>query len=350
MNRNEDSIYRLPAEWTQGTAILLAWPHCDTDWSYILPETVDCYRNIVTAISAYHDVVIVTPYPDVCRRQLPQEAIKRVTIIPLTTNDTWARDFGPLTVVDDRGDCRCLDFRFNGWGLKFAACYDNLINRGLESIGTITAPLINCQDFVLEGGGIESDGNGTLMTTSQCQLSPNRNPVLSKSEIQQRLIQYFGAKSVIWLDHGYLAGDDTDSHIDTLARFAPDNSIVYVGCQNPEDEHFEELSLMKQQLAEATDCQGNPFNLFELPMPGPIYDEEGERLPATYANFLATNRAVFMPSYGQPANDDLAKRILEVAFSRPVVTVDCRTLIRQHGSLHCITMQIPIQALCLENK
>lgn len=337
--------FSLPAEWEMEGAVLMAWPHADTDWNYMLPEAIACFRDVVTAISSYYKVILVTPDIESARIQLGPNCRIKPEFIPLKTNDTWARDFGPISVRSENGNWTCLDFRFNGWGLKFASCFDNLICRGLKAVGTISAELADRQDFVLEGGGIESDGSGTLMTTAACQLSPNRNPFLTELEIVDRLQSYFGAPHTIMLRHGYLAGDDTDSHIDTLARFAPDRSIVFTGCQNPEDEHFAELNLMKQELAEATSADGLPFNLFELPLPSPIFDENGQRLPATYANFLVTPRAVFMPTYSQPMNDDLARRIVEVAYNRPVVTVDCRQLIRQHGSLHCITMQLPSQVL-----
>ncbi len=343
---NNCKSLRFPAEWEHDCAVLLAWPHEDTDWCYMIDDVNLCYTNLVKAITQFHPVIIVAPNTANIPQHFNKEELKNITLIDIPTNDTWTRDYGPLC-IENCDKFQLLDFCFNGWGMKFAANKDNLVNSKLYELQLLKAPLINCRDFVFEGGGIESDGNGTLMTTSLCQLSPNRNATLSKEDIENHLKQSFGADAIVWVNHGYLAGDDTDSHIDTLARFAPNNTIVYVGCNEPDDEHFNEFSLMKEDLMNARRSDGLPFNLIELPFPDPIFDEDGERLPATYANFLATSKAVFMPTYGQPRKDELAQQILTVAFERPVITVDCQALIKQHGSLHCATMQIPKQTISL---
>ena len=232
------------------------------------------------------------------------------------------------------------DFKFNGWGLKFPADKDNLITRAMCNTGLLRGRYSNELSFVLEGGSIESDGNGVILTTSECLLSPNRNGDLSRDEIEQRLRCWLGAEKVLWLDHGALEGDDTDSHI--LARLAPNDTILYV-CTTPDDPQFGELEAMREQLQQFTTPDGRPFNLIGLPLPEAIYDPEddGQRLPATYANYLVTGNAVIMPTYGQPKPDFLASQILRIAYpEHEIVTVDCRALIRQHGSLHCATMQI----------
>lgn len=342
-----NSIVRLPAEWETSGAVMLAWPHENTDWCYMLPQVRACFEAMVEAIVPWSKVIVVAPDCAVPRCFLSRFGDDRVFYFQCDTNDTWARDFGPITVETSSGAMAPYDFRFNGWGMKFAACHDNLVTAAMHRSGLLRGDLIQAQDFVLEGGGIESDGAGLLMTTAACQLSPNRNPWLTEGEIKDALCAKFGAQKVIWLRHGYLAGDDTDSHIDTLARFAPGNTIVYTGCDDSADEHFNELTLMERELKEATGLDGSPFNLFRLPLPDAIYDEDGNRLPATYANFLALPHAVIMPVYGQPKKDELARRILQVAYEAPVVTVDCRALIRQHGSLHCMTMQIPDSVLAL---
>lgn len=337
---------RFPAEWEYDCAVLLAWPHADTDWNYMIDEVNQCYTELVKAITKFHPVIVISPETDCLKQFFNDEELSLITFVNIPTNDTWTRDYGPISVEKD-GKYQLLDFCFNGWGMKFAANKDNLVNTILKKQNLITAPLINCRNFVFEGGAIESDGCGNLMTTSLCQLSPNRNATLTKKDIETKLTQVFGTESLIWVNHGYLAGDDTDSHIDTLARFAPNFTIVYVGCDDSEDEHFEELSLMKEDLKNARRQNGLPFNLIELPLPDPIFDEDGYRLPATYANFLATSKAVFMPIYGQARKDELAKQLLMMAFERPVITVDCRALIKQHGSLHCATMQIPKETLAI---
>lgn len=332
---------RLPAEWEMGGGVILAWPHPETDWNYMLDDVRACVVEMIHAISRWTRVVVLAPDIAAARREIGTADPEKVFFFETPTNDTWTRDYGPLSVELSDGSFAALDFRFNGWGLKFAACHDNLVTGRMSRRGLIGSPVVNCQDFVLEGGGIESDGNGLLMTTSECQCSPNRNPVLDRDGIEKRLLGYFGAEKIIWLNHGYLAGDDTDSHIDTLARFAPGNTIIFTGCDDPSDEHFSELQAMEAELRDARDLSGKPFNLIRLPLPDAIFDEDGERLPATYANFLALPDVVLMPVYGRPKKDELARQMLQIAFHQPVVAIDCRALIRQHGSLHCMTMQFP---------
>jgi agmatine/peptidylarginine deiminase len=234
-----------------------------------------------------------------------------------------------------------LDFCFNGWGEKFPAELDNAINRRLFDMGAVHGEYASHLDFVLEGGSIESDGKGTIFTTSQCLLAPHRNQPLSRSEIEQRLKDYLCAERVLWIDHGSLAGDDTDGHIDTLVRICPDDTLLYIRCDDPCDEHYAELQLMEEQLHTFRTIDGRPYRLLPLPMPHPIY-ELNNRLPATYANFLVINGAVLVPTYAQPDLDAKAMHIIGEAFpGRDIVGIDCRPLIQQHGSLHCCTMQFP---------
>lgn len=341
----EMKIKRLPAEWEMNGAVMLAWPHENTDWCYMLPQVRECFVAMVEAMTRWTKVIVVAPDCSVPRRFLSQFGSDKVAYFECETNDTWTRDYGPITVELSDGTMAPCDYRFNGWGMKFAACHDNLVVGKMHSAGVLSGQLLSYQNFTLEGGGIESDGAGLLMTTAECQMSPNRNPWLDENQVKDALCSMFGAEKVIWLRHGYLAGDDTDSHIDTLARFAPGNTIVYVGCDDEADEHYTELSLMEQELKEAVNLNGDSFNLVRLPLPDAIFDEEGERLPATYANFLVLPQAVIMPTYGQPRKDELARQMLQMVFDVPVVTVDCRALICQHGSLHCMTMQIPNQVL-----
>ncbi len=338
---------RMPAEWEHSGAVMIAWPHADTDWAYMLDEVTACYCDIARAITD-NGAILVVAAPDIAipKKHLADIDNSRIIFCQVATNDTWARDFGPITITDSDGTTRLLDFCFNGWGLKFAACLDNLITSKLSGASLFRAPLENHLGFVLEGGSIESDGRGTILTTSECLMSPNRNGDLSRQQIEQYLRSALGAERVLWVGHGYLAGDDTDSHIDTLARLAPDDTILYVKCDNPHDEHYNALSLMEQDLMAMRTSNGQPYNLIALPMPDPIYDEDGQRLPATYANFLITDTSVLLPVYGQPANDRLAAQIMNIAFpGRRILTVDCRPLIRQHGSLHCVTMQLPSEIL-----
>lgn len=339
---------RFPAEWETQQAVLLAWPHEQTDWSYMLHETIECYKKIVQHIVQDEDVVIITPNIQQAKVDL-KDIVGRCPIhfFQVPTNDTWARDFGAITVWHDDTPVH-IDFKFNAWGMKFSADKDNLINRNLELCNLFKGKIANEMDFVLEGGSIESDGCGTLLTTSQCLLSPNRNGGHTQAQIEAHLKKVLGIEKVLWLNHGEMAGDDTDSHIDTLARLAPRNTILYNGNSATPSHTNTSLDMMKEDLSTFTNAQGQKFNLVELPVPAPIVDEEGYQLPATYANFLIMNHQVLVPTYNQPKLDELALSIIKTAFpDRHVCGIDCNALIKQHGSLHCVTMQFPANSLNL---
>ena len=331
------------AEWDCQDGILIAWPHAGTDWAYMLDEVTACYVEIARAILNDDErLVIVAPDADEVRESLgPNVDWQRVEIVELPTNDTWIRDYGPIT-VSCGGHLELADFTYNAWGMKFAADCDNMVSSRLAERGIFKKQLINYRDLVLEGGSIETDGKGTVMTTTCCLTAPNRNDALSREQLEQTLLERLGCLKMLWLDHGELTGDDTDGHIDTLARFAPGGVILYTGCDDTEDEHFEPLMKMEEQLKQFTDVDGNHYHLIKLPLPDAIYDEIS-RLPATYANFLVTNHQVLVPVYGQPQKDVMACELIGQAFpGRKVVGIDCRALICQHGSLHCATMQLPI--------
>ena len=344
-----DNRTYLPAEWHEQSAVQLTWPHRSTDWRPILKEVTRCFIEMVRAISAIEDVIIVTPEPDrvrlKIREAIPSGSLKQIAFCNAPTNDTWARDHGFITLLTPDGP-QLLDFKFNGWGEKFPFKFDNCICRRMAEKKMLKGKYVNHLDFVLEGGSIESDGKGTILTTSHCLLAPHRNQPMTKAEIEARLLASLHAERVLWLDHGYLEGDDTDSHIDTLARFCSEDTIAYVQCLEPSDEHYTELQLMEAQLQTFRTTDGKPYRLIPLPMAKPAYDEEGNRLPATYANFLIINRAVLMPTYGDKATDQKAEEQLSKAFPHhEIIGIDCRTLITQHGSLHCCTMQFPKETL-----
>ena len=330
----------LPAEWNGQSYVQLTWPHAGTDWAYMLDEVEECFVKLATEIASRQPLLLVAPeFPEVLK---DFKYMDNVTFVECPTNDTWARDHAFITLKDYHGSPYLLDFCFNGWGMKFAADKDNQINTCLYRNKILNGKYVDRRNFVLEGGSIESDGKDTLLTTSQCLLSPNRNDTMSRNEIENVLKEWFNMKQVLWLDYGYLAGDDTDSHVDTLARMCPDDTITYVKCEDKQDEHYSALKAMENQLKTFRTTSGKPYRLLPLPMPEAIYDENGERLPATYANFLIMNKAVLYPTYNQPDNDIKAKAVLAEAFpEREIVGVDCRALIKQHGSLHCVTMQYP---------
>ena len=308
----------------------------------MLTEVQACFAAIAREIAQRELLLIVTPEPEEVKKQISATVnMQNVRFMECETNDTWARDHGAITMLDAEG-ASLLDFMFNGWGLKFASDKDNLITRQAVESGFLNGRYVNRLGFVLEGGSIESDGLGTLLTTSECLLSPNRNGQMGRDEIEEYLCSLFHLKQVLWLDHGYLAGDDTDSHVDTLARLCSPDTIAYVQCNDTQDEHYEALHQMEEQLKTFRTLDGTPYRLLALPMADKI-EEEGERLPATYANFLIMNDAVLYPIYRQPENDQRAKEVLQAAFPHhEIVGVDCCALIKQHGSLHCVTMQYPV--------
>ena len=324
--RKMASEWRLPAEWEPQSGVQLTWPHKDTDWAPMLEEITATYEEMAREISRREALLIVGAKG-----------------FDIPTDDTWARDHGFISLVDDQGHRRLVDFCFNGWGEKFPAAQDNAINRRLYEAGLITGEYVDCLDFVLEGGSIESDGRGTVFTTTGCLLAPHRNQPLTQEQIEARLLKELHAKRILWIDHGNLTGDDTDGHIDTLVRICPNDTLLYVGCDDPADEQYDGLKRMEEQLTTFRTLEGHPYRLVKLPMPRPIVDPvESQRLPATYANFLVINGAVLCPTYAQSDNDAEALRLIGEAFpDREIVPIDCRSIIKQHGSLHCCTMQFP---------
>ena len=341
--------YRLPAEWETQQCVLLTWPHAGTDWAYCLDEITATFVALADAITRAEPLLIATPEPDHVKRLLGEalngEQMSRVAYCLCPTDDTWARDHGFITLVSDDAEAplRLLDFRFNGWGEKFPSEHDNAINRHLYGLGLLHGEYECHDDFVLEGGSIESDGRGTVFTTSTCLLAPHRNQPLTKDEIETQLKKRLHAQRIVWIDYGLLEGDDTDGHIDTIVRIAPDDTLLYVGCDDTDDPQYESFRLLEEQLCTFRTTDGQPYRLIRLPMPDALY-EDGYRLPATYANFLIVNGAVIYPTYAQPAHDEEARTAIQAAFPQHrLIAIDARTIIRQHGSIHCLTMQVPEQ-------
>ncbi len=336
----------LPAEWETQAAIQLTWPHAGTDWCGYLDEINATYVEMAKAITKYEKLIVVAPDVDAVRRLLKEnltgEQMQNTLFHQCPTNDTWARDHAFITLKDRRsGALSLLDFRFNGWGDKFEASLDTLINKSLYDAAVVEGEYEDHNDFVLEGGSIESDGKGTVFTTTCCLLAPHRNQPLTKEQIGERLKQWLCADRVVWIDYGQLTGDDTDGHIDTLVRTAPDDTLVYVGCDDAADEQYGELHRMEEQLETLRTADGRPYRLLRLPMPDAMH-YDGERLPATYANFIIMNGAVLYPTYNQPGKDAEAERILRLAFpGREMIGIDSSIVVRQHGSLHCCSMQYP---------
>ena len=341
---NEHHRWRLPAEWEAQDFVQLTWPHRGTDWLPIIDEITATYVQMAKEIARRERLLIVAPDPEealeAIRREAGEAIMRNIFTLACPTDDTWARDHAFISLTDGSRR-RLLDFRFNGWGDKFEAAKDNAINRNLYAAGLIEGAYEDHTDFVLEGGAIESDGRGTVFTTTGCLLAPHRNQPMDRQGIEDYLKKALRAERIVWIDHGQLTGDDTDGHIDTLVRTAPGDTLLYVGCDDPEDEQYGELQAMEQQLRTLVTTDSRPYRLLRLPMPRPIV-RDGERLPATYANFLVVNGAVLCPTYAQPDLDEEAASIIGTAFpGRDIVCIDCRSVIVQHGSLHCCTMQYP---------
>jgi agmatine deiminase len=340
----------LPPEWSPQSGVMITWPHAHSDWQSILPEVEPVYIALARHI-ARREKLLINCWDEghaahvEARLREGRADLGRVILHCVRSNDTWTRDYGPITVLE-QGKPRLLDFIFNGWGNKFSAPLDNQVTRRLHEAGVFGAAPLSAVDLVLEGGSIEVDGQGSLLTTEHCLLAPTRNPTLSRAQIETQLRDWFGVTRILWLSHGHLVGDDTDSHIDTLARFCDVRTIAYVACDDRDDEHYDEFRSMEDELRALRDYQGNPYRLVPLPWPAAKYDaDDGRRLAASYANFLIINGAVLAPTYDDPADDEALRRLQSCFPGREVIGVPCLPLIRQNGSLHCITMQLPAGVL-----
>jgi len=335
-------------EWTQQQAVLITWPHPNSDWRNKLTQVNECYVELAKQISARQPLIVITHdsrHQDevICLMELGGCNMKNCHFFCLPTNDTWIRDYGPISVRDSSG-LQLLNFRFNGWGNKFPAELDNSLNgrltrsdscRGLVEYNNF----VDC-DIILEGGSIDVDGKRSLMTTSRCLLHPERNVGMVKKRYEQYFLEQFGIKQVLWLDHGALIGDDTDGHVDMLARFVNEKTICYSEATK-KDPQYAQLKQMAEQLQQFTDIDSRLYDLVPLPLPSPILDDDGSRLPASYCNFSMINDAVLVPIYDDP-NDMLVLNIFNELYpKREVVGIPSRILIQQGGAVHCATMQIP---------
>ncbi|HEX7045673.1 MAG TPA: agmatine deiminase family protein [Burkholderiales bacterium] len=334
----------LPPEWAPQSGVMLTWPHAHGDWRDRLETVEPVFAAIAREIARRERLVVACC--DAAHRQhvagvLARAGVApaRVSLLEAPSNDTWARDHGPITVLC-RGQPLLLDFRFNGWGGKYAHDLDDAITARLHAAGAFGDTPREAVELVLEGGAIEVDGSGTLLTTTRCLLAPTRNPGLSRAQLEAELGDWLGLNRFLWLEHGHLEGDDTDSHIDTLARFCDPHTIAYVACDDPADPHYADLKAMEAELRAFRAADGAPYRLVPLPWPRAQYDG-ARRLPATYANFLIINGAVLVPTYRDPADAVALERLRGCFPAREVVGIDCLPVIAQYGSLHCLTMQFP---------
>lgn len=335
----------LPAEWASQDGVLLAWPHAQSDWLPILPRIEQVYCELVYQITRFEHVVLLCHTSDLANAVQEKLAargvnLQRIHLLAVKYNDTWLRDSGPITVMSAGSDLLACDFRFNGWGGKFDASLDDAICHTLS-----TQPLFKAKykpyELILEGGSIDSDGEGSLLTTRQCLLTETRNPGMQIKDYEKFFADEFGSTHVIWLQHGELQGDDTDGHVDMLARFCTPDTIAYTSCEHTDDVHHPSLAALAAELTALRTPAGQPYNLVPLPIPKPLHNQEGRRLPASYANFLIINDAVLVPVY-EDANDEVVLQRLQGCFpDREVIGIPARAIIEQSGSLHCLTMQLP---------
>jgi len=328
----------LPPEWQKQRAVLMAFPHEKSDWSDNLKSALVPFIRIAQAVAYKEPVYIICDNKESIANLFC--STRNMSFIEIATNDTWIRDFGYISIFEE-GEMRLLDFTFDGWGGKFEARLDNGVNRAFYKKGYMGITPLQTINFVLEGGAVESDGLGTILTTSKCLCNINRNDGLSKDEVEIKLQEYLGAKRVLWLDYGYLVGDDTDSHIDTLARFVSEDTIMYVQCLDKEDEHYSELKKMEEQLKEFRTVDNRAYSLIPLPMPTAKFSAEAKRLPATYANFLITNGALVYPTYSVAEDKEVHSIFKDFFTDKEIIPIECSRLIEEGGSLHCSTMQIP---------
>jgi agmatine/peptidylarginine deiminase len=336
-------MIRFPAEWEPQSAIIIAWPHSTGDFIN-LSDVEDSYHFIALTISRMQPLIILCK--DSAHQQHIQSRLNRsegVHFILAEYNDIWVRDTVFLTMEWDhpKAKVQLLNFRFNGWGGKYPCTEDNNLNFTLFDHPLFKGYPTATIDLVLEGGSIETDGRGVLLSTKNCLFNPNRNPHLSSQAIQNQLQHYLGAKRILWIEQDHLAGDDTDAHIDTLARFIDERTIAYTSSDNMEDPHFHGLKHMENQLQALRTASGEPYRLIPLPLPQAILDEQGQRLPANYVNFLFINGGVLVPVYDDKMDHMALERLADALPEHEIIPTPCRPLVHQFGSLHCATMQIP---------
>jgi len=335
---------RLPAEWEKQSAALLTWPHQHSDWSATLTAIQPTYIALAQAISQRQKLLITCwdeQHQKQIKKQLKHCNAKNIYYFNVPTNDTWVRDNGPIGIFCELAQPHLLDFQFNSWGNKYKSDLDNALTTSLHHLHAFANTPVIKMPMVLEGGSIDVNGTGTLLTTCRCLLASSRNPTLSQTDIQNQLTKTLGINQFLWLKHGYLAGDDTDSHIDILARFCGEETLCFIHCEDATDEHFTELSLMKKELEAFRTRSGQPYQLHALPLPAAKYNKNGERLATSYANFFIINTAVLVPVYDDP-QDEQAINILKTCFpEREIIPIPSLDLIQQGGSIHCATLQLP---------
>ncbi|MCH8475901.1 MAG: agmatine deiminase family protein [Opitutales bacterium] len=337
----EDGFY-FPAEWERQRGVWLSWPHHPDTWADCREEVLRDYAAFIASLSHFTKVFLNHPpgQEGIIEATLTKARAKltEISLFSHLTDDAWCRDHGPIFLKNlSTGEIAITDWEFNAWGGKFPSSHDNLIP---SKIASATGYRHYRMPYILEGGSIDTDGQGTLLTTRSCLLNPNRNQGLAPDEIESVLRRGLGIRNIWWLEEG-LEGDDTDGHIDDITRFAPDGIILTAWEEDPQDPNHQALANNYRQLENWVQKDPRPREIVRLPMPARL-DYQGQRLPASYANFLVVNGAVLMPSFAQPEKDQAAEKILQKSFpNRQIVPVDSRIFVRESGALHCLSQQEP---------
>lgn len=344
MSTPRDEGFHMPAEWEPQAAVWLTWPVNETTWPGIFERIPPKFAEIASIVSRHEEVRIncSDALQESARAHLRRAGadMERVRLFDHPSNDAWCRDHGPIFVKNDAtGEVALTDWEYNAWGGKYPPFDDD------NAIPRRIAASLQMRRFpvpaVMEGGSLEVDGRGSLLTTTQCLKNPNRNPELSQAEIEELLGAYLGLETFYWLNEG-IAGDDTDGHVDDIARFLPSGGVVCVVSEDENDADYRPLRENLERLESFRDQEGRPFEIIRLPMPEPVYFK-GERMPASYANYLVINEGVLMPAFSQPERDERAVAILEGCFpGRTVYKVECTDLVVGLGTLHCISQQQPL--------
>ncbi|MDX1696330.1 MAG: agmatine deiminase family protein [Ketobacteraceae bacterium] len=334
---------RFLAEWHPQEAVLLAWPFPQSDWQPWLEPIQKTYVELARAVSETATPVILcqdAAHQQAIITQLGPQLVQKVRLVQCAYNDTWCRDYGPLALGGQDAVDSLVSFQFTGWGDKYESANDNLVNAELETMSAWRVPLSQVA-LELEGGAIDTDGQGTLLTTEACLLAGNRNQSMDRMDVEAALIRFLGVNRVIWLQEGYLIGDDTDSHVDNLVRFANPQTLVYACCDRPEDPHFGPLKAMEAEVKSLLQANGEPYQCLPLMIPEALHDENGTRLPASYVNFLILNDTVIVPVFGSPYDSTAMQQLAQAFPEHRLIPVDGRQLIKQYGGPHCATMQLP---------
>jgi agmatine deiminase len=338
--------FYMPAEWCPHTATWLTWPKDPETWPDRVSQVEQIYLKMMAALTPHETVNLLVDDGAIehsVRQRSSFPGAENIRFYHIPTVDSWIRDYGPNFLINDRGDVAFNDWTFNAWGNKYETLkHDNEVPLFLE-------PVLELRRFdpgiVMEGGAIDVNGAGCVLTTEQCLLNPNRNPRLNRAEIEEYLKTYLGVSKVLWLGEG-IVGDDTDGHIDDIARFVAPNVIVCAVEEDPADANYKLLQDNLARLKSMTDANGGPFEIVTLPMPGIVGGTSTDmrvldRLPASYANFYIANAVVLAPVFGH-VNDARAVETLQRVFSdRRIVPINCEPLVWGMGTIHCVTQQQP---------